>query len=106
MWGVQGKTLCGKTPGAVPKGYQQFQMAPMDCRQDTAKLLREVCGATLKTDLRKGGKIHQRKGENQKSEKEQREYQVRAGEGGGAAWWSRSPQYSSWKTHAAADGYS
>lgn len=82
VWGVQGKMLYRKTPEAALNGYQQFQMFPMDQSQDTAKLLSKVC------------------------EKEQRKYQVKAGGSRGAAWWSRSPHYSSWRTHPAADGYS
>lgn len=39
----------------------------MDWAQDPAKLLSEACGATLKADLREGGRIQQRKGENKKS---------------------------------------
>lgn len=105
-WRVQEKTLYRKTPRVTPNGYQQFQMASTSQAQSTAKHFSEVCGATLKTILRKRKNIHQRKGENKKNEKEQRKYQVRAGGGGGAAWWRSSPHYSSWKIHAAADGYS
>lgn len=88
-------------------GHKQFQPAPVGPLQDTAETLSQVCGASLKTYLRKGKK-HQRRRERIKRVRKSRgNTQVQAGGGGGGVpWWSRSPHHSWWKTHTAADGYS